>query len=116
MAVTEVLHPYYPIGILLSGGVFVENDWHFRTLVLTLAGACAVILALALGIAHVVNPGLKNSDRLLVSWFVMCGFIHLFFEGYFVVNHTVCLILEGKFHIIRFFHEMFTLMILSHAA
>jgi len=72
MAIAEMLHPYYPVDIIFSGGVFVENDWHFRTLVLTLAGSCAVILAVALAVAHVVNPGLKNSDRLLVSWFVMC--------------------------------------------
>lgn len=72
MAVTEVIHPYYPIGILLSGGIFVENDWHFQTLVLTFAGACTAVLATALLIAHVANPGLKNADRLLVLWFVLC--------------------------------------------
>ncbi|KAJ5238616.1 hypothetical protein N7468_003235 [Penicillium chermesinum] len=33
-----------------------------------------------------VQPKIGSGDLLTVMWFVLCGFIHLFFEGYFSYN------------------------------
>jgi cholestenol delta-isomerase len=66
------LHPYFPLGILLSGTEFVPNTFGTLALVAVFAIGCAVILGSALLIAIRINPGLKRSDRLLVIWFVLC--------------------------------------------
>jgi len=34
------------------------------------------------------NPTLPVSETMTILWFVLTGSIHLFFEGYFAVNHT----------------------------
>ncbi|PSS25605.1 hypothetical protein M430DRAFT_39664 [Amorphotheca resinae ATCC 22711] len=84
---TAPLHPYYPIGIALSGDVFVANDWSASSLVLGFAAGLASILGVAWLVMMKINPRLKASDRALVLWFVSTGSIHVFFEGYFVLNH-----------------------------
>lgn len=99
----EVVHPYYPIGIALSGGTFTANDWDVLTLILAFAGGWAFIFGVTLVVSKRINPNLKGWDQALVLWFVLCKFchdtlntiwlqvagsIHLFFEGYFVLNHT----------------------------
>ncbi|KAH8592955.1 EBP domain-containing protein [Bisporella sp. PMI_857] len=84
---TEPLHPFYPLGLVLSGGVYVANDWDLLTLILVFFSGWAAILAVTLALVKKINPRLKRSDQLLVLWFILTGSIHLFFEGYFVLNH-----------------------------
>ncbi|KAG0649132.1 Delta(8)-Delta(7) sterol isomerase [Hyphodiscus hymeniophilus] len=84
----QALHPFYPPGIHLSGGKFVPNDWDVLTLVAEFIGGWVVIAAVTLLATKKMNPRLKGTDQALVLWFVLCGSIHLFFEGYFMVNHT----------------------------
>jgi cholestenol delta-isomerase len=67
---TAPLHPYYPIGIALSGDVFVANDWSASSLVLGFAAGLASILGVAWLVMMKINPRLKASDRALVLWFV----------------------------------------------
>ncbi|KAF4624860.1 hypothetical protein G7Y89_g13309 [Cudoniella acicularis] len=81
-------HPYFPEGLLLSGGIYVPNTFGAISLVIAFAGGCFFILGTALIVANWVNPNLKTSDRGLILWFTLCGMIHLFFEGYFVLNHN----------------------------
>jgi cholestenol delta-isomerase len=66
------LHPYYPLGSLLSGPDFVPNTFSTLALVVVFAIGCVVILGSALLIALRINPNLKNVDRLLIMWFVLC--------------------------------------------
>ncbi|KEZ41557.1 hypothetical protein SAPIO_CDS7724 [Scedosporium apiospermum] len=40
------------------------------------------------GVASRRNPKLSINERLIVSWYSICGFLHCFFEGYFVLNHA----------------------------
>jgi hypothetical protein len=66
------LHPYYPLGALLSGPDFVPNTFSTIGLVAVFTAGCVVILGSALFIASQINPNLKNVDRLLIMWFVLC--------------------------------------------
>ena len=106
MSAVRAVHPFYPPGIRLSGEKFVANDWDVLTLVTAFIGGWVVIGAVTLGVVRKINPRLKGTDQALVLWFVLCKFsipelwkrkvlmaltggsIHLFFEGYFMVNHT----------------------------
>jgi hypothetical protein len=66
------LHPYFPLGIALSGSDFVPNTFGTLALVGVFGIGCFLILGSALLIAIRANPDLKSSDRLLVIWFVLC--------------------------------------------
>jgi hypothetical protein len=66
------LHPYYPLGSLLSGTDYVANTFDTLALVAVFAVGCVVILGSALLIALRFNRNLKNVDRLLIMWFVLC--------------------------------------------
>jgi cholestenol delta-isomerase len=70
----EVIHPYYPIGISLSGGTFTPNDWDVLALILAFAGGWVLIFGVTLVVVKRVNPNLKSWDQALVLWFVLSKF------------------------------------------
>jgi len=80
------VHPFYPQNLLLSN--FIANDWDFVSLLAAFAAGTTLILGVTLAIVRKIRPGLKGSDQALVLWFVLTGSIHVFFEGYFVLNHS----------------------------
>ncbi|KAH8692321.1 putative cholestenol delta-isomerase [Talaromyces proteolyticus] len=86
MSTSAPLHPYYPLGVHIPG--YIENV----NSVVTLIGQFAVLWAAVVGLAWVtigfLRPGAKYADRLAFVWFCLTASIHLFFEGYFVVNHA----------------------------
>ncbi|KAH7391489.1 EBP domain-containing protein [Cadophora sp. MPI-SDFR-AT-0126] len=82
-----IAHPYFPQSVNLSGGTYLPNDWDVVTLIAVFGLGWAAIMSVTLLIVKKINPGLKKADRALVLWFVLCGAIHLFFEGYFMYNH-----------------------------
>ncbi|KAI9054670.1 hypothetical protein LZ554_001822 [Drepanopeziza brunnea f. sp. 'monogermtubi'] len=84
---STVNHPYFPPHIVLSGGVFVENDWDVFTLIAIFGAGWVAIMAVTLLLVQKVNSKLSSSDKGLVLWFTLCGCIHIFFEGYFIYNH-----------------------------
>ncbi|EAS32202.3 EBP domain-containing protein [Coccidioides immitis RS] len=83
---TTPSHPYYPIEAQLVG--YLANEWSVPVLVGGFAVSWGLILLVTLGIVSYVRPSLPKADKLAVLWFVLSGSIHLFFEGYFVLNHT----------------------------
>jgi cholestenol delta-isomerase len=80
----EPLHPYYPIDATVVG--FVANDWNTLELCTVFAAGCAVIFIITYNIVRRLRPQVSGSDLATVMWFVLCGCIHLLFEGYFAYN------------------------------
>jgi len=78
------LHPYYPLDVELVG--YMANKWDTLTLVSMFAAGCAGIFAVTYLITTRIRPHMSNADLSTIMWFVLCGFIHLFFEGYFSYN------------------------------
>ncbi|KAH6624788.1 Emopamil-binding protein [Chaetomium sp. MPI-SDFR-AT-0129] len=79
-------HPYFPPDAVVRG--YTPNE---TPLVLILASFGGLIGAFVFGsvmLAKWYSPTLKRGDQLVVAWFALCGFLHLFFEGYYVLNHT----------------------------
>jgi hypothetical protein len=64
-------HPYYPIGVALSGGTFVPNDWSVSSLVVTFAVGLTIPLAVTFLLAKKACPNLSGLDQALVLWFVL---------------------------------------------
>ncbi|KAK6579809.1 hypothetical protein PZA11_007517 [Diplocarpon coronariae] len=84
---TTPAHPYFPATLALAGRTYVANSWHLFTLIAVFAAGGAALVAATWAGARRLNPRLGPGDLGLVVWFVLCGSIHLFFEGYFVYNH-----------------------------
>ncbi|KAK0736978.1 Emopamil binding protein-domain-containing protein [Apiosordaria backusii] len=81
-----VSHPYYPT----SAGVphYAANTTPLFTILFSFGGLIAGFIGFCLGVSRYVNPRLQKGEMGVISWFALCGFLHLFFEGYFVLNHA----------------------------
>ncbi|KAK0722810.1 cholestenol delta-isomerase-like protein [Lasiosphaeria miniovina] len=81
-------HPYYPPHVVVQG--YAPNTLSVVALVTAFAGVIAAFLVFALALARRLSPGLKRrrAEQAAFCWFVLCGFLHCFFEGYFVLNHA----------------------------
>ncbi|KAI9738110.1 MAG: hypothetical protein M1818_005538 [Claussenomyces sp. TS43310] len=79
-------HPYYPLEVEIAS--YLANEWSVPVLLSIFSSLCATILAVTLAIVRKVHPDLHDADKAAIWWFVLCGFIHTFFEGYFAVNHS----------------------------
>ncbi|UNI17567.1 Cholestenol Delta-isomerase [Purpureocillium takamizusanense] len=77
-------HPFYPLGAPVKN--YVANTIGPVTLVAIFAAACGALFVPTALVAARVRPGLPLTELLIAFWFVLCGCIHLFFEGYFAYN------------------------------
>ncbi|KAK4196621.1 putative 3-beta-hydroxysteroid-Delta(8),Delta(7)-isomerase, partial [Triangularia verruculosa] len=81
-------HPYYPPNAPIP--FYAANTTPLLTILLSFASLIAGFVVLCHVLVNYTNPNprlLKSSDRAVISWFAICGFLHIFFEGYFVLNH-----------------------------
>ncbi|KAF2276840.1 EBDP4, emopamil-binding protein [Westerdykella ornata] len=81
---TKPLHPYYPVEAEIVG--YLANELNTFELCGAFAAGCAVIFSITYLVVKRTRPQISNSDLVTVLWFVLCGCIHLFFEGYYVYN------------------------------
>lgn len=77
-------HPYYPPDIEIAG--YLANAYGVPTLLSFFATGCVGIFTFTYFIISRTRSSLPTSELLTVLWFVLCGCIHAFFEGYYVVN------------------------------
>ena len=78
-------HPYYPIGVEITN--YVANDTDYITLLTLFGVGWLVILTLTWILTSTFCPRVKKLDKWVILWWVLTGTIHLFFEGYFALNH-----------------------------
>ncbi|KAJ4360127.1 uncharacterized protein N0V89_000687 [Didymosphaeria variabile] len=77
-------HPYFPAESTIAG--YLANEYNTLELVSLFAAGCTVIFSLTYLTVKKVRPTLPLSDLVVILWFTLCGFIHLFFEGYYAYN------------------------------
>ncbi|KAJ9087150.1 hypothetical protein DSO57_1036095 [Entomophthora muscae] len=82
---SSVLHPYYPVSLHLPH--YVANSKGTPLLLFMFAAVLGFVLIPAY-ILITTKRDFALSTRLSFLWFITCGCIHLFFEGYFAVNHA----------------------------
>ncbi|KAJ5038450.1 uncharacterized protein L3040_007309 [Drepanopeziza brunnea f. sp. 'multigermtubi'] len=78
-------HPFYPLEVEIAA--YLANE---MTMEMLLGIFTAGIATIILGTRFVVDrahPMLPTKEKLAIWWFVISGTIHLFFEGYFSLNH-----------------------------
>ncbi|KAH7117193.1 3-beta-hydroxysteroid-Delta(8),Delta(7)-isomerase, partial [Dactylonectria estremocensis] len=74
-------HPFFPVHVKVPGYVALSTP---PAVLLTIFfGGLAGILATSKISLKRSHPTLSNGEVWTASWFILCGFIHLFFEGYF---------------------------------
>ncbi|KAF9979423.1 hypothetical protein BGZ65_006603 [Modicella reniformis] len=86
-ATKRVVHPYYPVDLVLDH--YVPNTFTMKDTLIVLFSAFGSIAVGALILSYQRRQStLKGlGNQLTFLWYAMCGFIHFFLEGYFGVYH-----------------------------
>ncbi|KAL6694691.1 Emopamil-binding protein [Trichoderma pleuroticola] len=82
-------HPYYPLGVSIPN--YRPNDLPLsRSLPVfgALIGAVVVSAYLLAGSGSGSRHRVRPIDRFAASWFALCGFLHVAFEGYYILHRT----------------------------
>lgn len=79
MSYDSVKHPYYPLDANIVG--YVANESTVLSLLGSFIAGCTAIFGLTHLAVKRINPTLPTTELITVMWFVLCGCIHLFFEG-----------------------------------
>ena len=66
---------------VLEARGYVANSMSAAVLVFIFAAGCGVIFLPTYLVASRARPALPGCELLITFWFVLCGCIHLFFEG-----------------------------------
>ncbi|KAJ1930487.1 hypothetical protein IWQ60_000272 [Tieghemiomyces parasiticus] len=77
-------HPYYPTTLALPH--YVANTLTFQQ-ALGVLGAAILVIGTGATVLLSRRPQLSACERIVFIWFLVSGSIHLFLEGYFVLNH-----------------------------
>lgn len=72
-------HPYFPLGSDLPG--YTANTIPALLLVGYFASGVAVIFLATYLVVKYARPNISNGKLATTMWFVLCTFIHFFFEG-----------------------------------
>ncbi|KAJ9246441.1 hypothetical protein DTO207G8_8941 [Paecilomyces variotii] len=84
-ATATITHNYYPPTIQLPH--YVANDGTVPSLIARFGALWATLVGGAFATIYYVRPRASRSDQIAFVWMCFTGFIHFFFEAYFVVNH-----------------------------
>ncbi|KAK4039683.1 Emopamil-binding protein [Parachaetomium inaequale] len=79
-------HPYFPQDAIIPG--YAPNSSPLLAILGAFGGIIGAFVLGCVTLAKWYSPGLKRADQWTVAWFALCGFLHLLFEGYFVLNHA----------------------------
>ncbi|KAK4231536.1 cholestenol delta-isomerase [Podospora fimiseda] len=77
-------HPYFPRNLSLP--TYSPNTWTLPLILSAFISLITLFVGSGLLLARYKSPLLKNKlgDQFTIAWFLLCGFLHLFFEGYLV--------------------------------
>lgn len=84
--VSETPNPYYPIGSSIAN--YAANEWSVPALLGLFFGTCVLLFGTTHALVKRIGPKLTTSELVTIMWFVLSGCIHVFFEGYYVLNFT----------------------------
>ncbi|KAK4106433.1 Emopamil-binding protein [Parathielavia hyrcaniae] len=79
-------HPYFPRDVVVPG--YAANTAPLLFILTSFGGIIGALLFGCVTFATWYSTALKRGEQLTIAWFSLCGFLHLFFEGYFVLNHA----------------------------
>ncbi|KAL8359779.1 hypothetical protein RB598_008243 [Gaeumannomyces tritici] len=77
-------HPYLPTEAVIAG--YAANETPLPKILIKFSLRIVAVLLSSIALSRQFNPRLRLADLLAVSWFSLNGYLHLFFESYFVLN------------------------------
>ncbi|KAH1593934.1 hypothetical protein KXX34_002601 [Aspergillus fumigatus] len=83
--INMISHYYYPPTIRLPH--YSANETSVLSLITQFGFLWAAVLGIAFIVIRRTRPTVSRSDQLSFIWMCLTGFIHLFFEAYFVTHH-----------------------------
>ncbi|ESO95822.1 hypothetical protein LOTGIDRAFT_188540 [Lottia gigantea] len=83
---SSVKHPYYPQDIALPH--YVPNDKELSVLLGGMFGSVGLFMVFTWFFSGRSKTKFSTTERLILCWFMMCGLIHTFLEGYFSLFHA----------------------------
>ncbi|KAK5989116.1 3-beta-hydroxysteroid-Delta(8),Delta(7)-isomerase [Cladobotryum mycophilum] len=78
-------HPYYPLSVPLPH--YAPNDQPLARVLPLFAGLTGAVVLSAYYLAARSRHRLRFIDRFAAAWFALSGFLHVFFEGYYILHH-----------------------------
>ncbi|KAH8602305.1 EBDP2, emopamil-binding protein [Bisporella sp. PMI_857] len=78
-------HLYYPLEVAIPN--YLVNEWSVPFLLTIFFGGVAAIFVATATLINITHPYLPASEKAAIWWLILSGAIHLFFEGYFSLNH-----------------------------
>lgn len=85
MAQPHQSHPYFPKTLVLAH--YKPNDISAMDILTVMFSSFGVVLVGAFILSGWARRKLSFLEKCSLSWFAMCGFIHMVIEGYFSLYH-----------------------------
>ncbi|KAF4974907.1 hypothetical protein FZEAL_8237 [Fusarium zealandicum] len=76
-------HPYFPTDAVIAG--YVANDKDVTELMLVFGAVTGAVIGTALWQTTLSRRPLRPVDRFAAAWFALCAFLHIAFEGYYLI-------------------------------
>ncbi|KAJ0108690.1 hypothetical protein J7T55_015124 [Diaporthe amygdali] len=76
---------------------YIPNASSLNELLVRFVSLLGITISTALWLATRFKSHMRPFDKIVLGWFVLCGSLHCFFEGYFVINHTKLASLQDLF-------------------
>ncbi|KAK2604320.1 hypothetical protein N8I77_007262 [Diaporthe amygdali] len=83
---SEPAHPYFPSNADIPH--YIPNASSLNELLVRFVSLLGITIFTALWLATRFNSRMRPSEKFVLGWFVLCGSLHCFFEGYFVMTHA----------------------------
>lgn len=85
----DLLHPYYPLGVVIPG--YVAPSMSTLEILTKFTLTCLSILVPTGIYVYTRKSPVSRPDAVAALWFVLCGFIHLGLEGMHMLPRTLSL-------------------------
>ncbi|KAF4951823.1 hypothetical protein FGADI_7193 [Fusarium gaditjirri] len=76
-------HPYFPVDAVIPD--YLPNSTPVAELIATFGAIVGTVIGLAIWQTARTAKPVRHIDQFAAAWFALCGFLHIAFEGYYLV-------------------------------
>ncbi|KAF4457630.1 putative emopamil-binding protein (phenylalkylamine Ca2+ antagonist binding protein) [Fusarium austroafricanum] len=80
---TSVAHPYFPVDAVIPG--YTPNSTPVVELISTFGAIVGAVVGVTIWQTTRPPKPIRLIDQFAAAWFALCGFLHIFFEGYYLL-------------------------------
>ncbi|KLO88371.1 putative emopamil-binding protein (phenylalkylamine Ca2+ antagonist binding protein) [Fusarium fujikuroi] len=79
----DLKHPYFPVDAVIPG--YLPNSRPVAELIVTFGAIVGAVIGLTLWQTTRTAKPVRPIDKFAAAWLALCGFLHITFEGYYLV-------------------------------